>query len=51
MGITELTEHYNKNKKQLLLNSTNILKFTTKNVKKGKKKKQIPRTFSYLNML
>ena len=36
----ELTEISNRNKKQLLLNLTNILKSTTKNVKKGKKKER-----------
>jgi hypothetical protein len=34
-----LTELYNKNKNHLLLDSTNILKFIAKNVKKRKKKK------------
>jgi hypothetical protein len=50
MDPTELTKLYNMNKKQLLLNLINILKPTTKNVKKGKKKK-VFKTFSYLNML
>ena len=38
MGLIELTELYSKNRKQLLLNLTNILKSTTKDVKKEKKK-------------
>ena len=38
MNIIELTKLFSMNKKQLLLNLTNILKPTTKNVKKEKKK-------------
>jgi hypothetical protein len=38
MELTELTKPYKINKKQLLLNLINILKSTTKNVKKEKKK-------------
>ena len=37
MGVTELIRLYNTHKKQLLFNVINILKFTTKNVKKRKK--------------
>jgi hypothetical protein len=37
--MAELIKLYNMNKKQLLLSLTNILKSTTKNVKKEKKKK------------
>jgi hypothetical protein len=51
MDITELTKLYNKNRKQLLFNLMNILKSTTKNVKKGKTKKKVPRMFLYLYML
>ena len=38
MKLTEPIKLYNTNKKQLLLNLINILKSTTKSVKKGKKK-------------
>ena len=38
MELTEITKPYKINKKQLLLDLINILKSTTKNVKKGKKK-------------
>ena len=38
MELTELIKLYNMNKKQLLLSIIIILKSTTKNVKKGKKK-------------
>ena len=38
MELTESTKSYKINKKQLLLNLINILKSTTKNVKKGEKK-------------
>ena len=41
MDLTELTKLYNMNEKQLLLDLINILKPTTKNVKKGKKKKSV----------
>ena len=41
MELTELIKLYNINKKQLLLRLINILKSTTKNVKKGKKKKYL----------
>jgi hypothetical protein len=39
MDLIELAEVYSSNKNQLPINLTNVLKFTTKNVKKGKKKK------------
>ena len=38
MELTEITKLYNMDRKQLLLNFVNILKYTTKNVKKRKKK-------------
>jgi hypothetical protein len=44
----KLNEVYGMNKKQLLLNLTNILKFDIKNVKKEKKTSNF---FSYLDML
>jgi hypothetical protein len=50
MELAELIKLYNINKKQLPLNLINILKSTTKNVKKGKRKKVL-KTFLYLNML
>jgi hypothetical protein len=37
MELTEFAKSYKINKKQLLLNLINILKLTTKNVKKGGK--------------
>jgi hypothetical protein len=45
MELTELIKFYNMNKKQLLFNLINILKSTTKNVKKGKKKKSAQNFF------
>ena len=45
MKLTELIKLYNTNKKQLLFNLINILKSTTKNVKKGKKKKSTQNLF------
>ena len=45
MELTELIKLYKANKKQLLLVLINILKFTTKNVKKGKKKKSAQNFF------
>ena len=38
MDLIELTKIYYINRKYLLLNLTNVIKSTTKNVKKGKKK-------------
>jgi hypothetical protein len=45
MDLTEISTFYNMHKKQLLLNLINILKYTTKNVKKGKKKKSVQNFF------
>ena len=45
MDLIELTKFYSTNKKQLLLNLINILKSTTKNVKKGKKEKSVQNFF------
>ena len=49
MHLLKLTVISNRNKKEPLLNLMNILKSTTKNVEKGKKKELI--IFSYLDML
>jgi hypothetical protein len=43
--MTELNRLYNINKKQLLFNLINILKSTTKNVKKRKKEKSTQNFF------
>ena len=48
--MTGLIKFYNISREQLLLNLINILKSTTKNVKKVQKKK-VPKNFLYLNML
>ena len=51
MKLIELIMFYNISKKQQSINLTNILKSTTKNVKKREKKKKELKTFSYLNIL
>ena len=43
--MTELIKHYSLNKKQLLFNMINILKSTTKNVKKKEKRKKCSKLF------
>ena len=43
--MTEVTKLYNMSKKQLLLNLINILKSTTKNVKKRRGKKKCSEIF------
>jgi hypothetical protein len=45
MAPIDLTKPYKINRKQLLLNLINILKSTSKNVKKGKKKKSAQNFF------
>jgi hypothetical protein len=45
MELIKLTEHYNNDKKQLLFNLIHTLESTTKNVKKGKKKKSAQNFF------
>ena len=45
MELIELIKLYNINKKQQLFNLVNILKSTTKNVKKRAKKKKYPEFF------
>jgi hypothetical protein len=42
MDLIELIKLYNTNKKRQLFNLVNILKSTTKNVKKERKKKKYP---------
>jgi hypothetical protein len=49
--MTELINFYSINKKQLLFNLIDVLKSTTKIVKKRKKKKKVLEVFLYLNIL
>jgi hypothetical protein len=49
MNLIEVSRLYDMNRKQLLLNLTNIPKYATKNVEKRKKK--IIKIFSYKNVL